>query len=122
MTAETDAQTNLLLDAEWRKTLPEAFRPVAERHGKHRFAIAYNIGAASEAIGLLAQGAQASRNQKGMALCQNLAQSMNQLAAYAIELHSIDQKLLFEIQQDIMNASILQQSAPSAGSKIIVPS
>lgn len=120
MTEETDKQTNLLLDAEWRETLPAAFRPVAERHGKHRFAIAYNIGAATEALGIVASAV--GRNQKLVHVCQNLAQSLNQLAAYSLELHSIDQKLLLDIQQDIVHASILQQSAPSAGSKIIVAS
>lgn len=120
MTEETDRQADMLLDAEWRMTLPEAFRPVAERHGKHRFSIAYNIGAATEALGIISQSV--GRNPKLARLCQGLAMSMSQLAGYSLELHKLDQKLLFEIQQDIMNASILQQSAPSAGSKIVIPS
>lgn len=120
MTDETDKQTDFLLEAEWRLSLPEAFRPVAERYGKHKFAIAYNCGAAQEGIQRISQ--RFSRDIEVGKVCQMIAGAMNQLAAYSLELHKMDTKELTEIQTDIMRASVLQQAAPTPGGKIVIAS
>lgn len=120
MTEETDKQTDLLLEADWRLTLPEAFRPVAERYGKHKFAIAYNCGAAQEGLERIMK--RVNNNMELAKVTQMVAGALNQLASYALEAQKMTSTELITIQQDIMRASMLQQAAPNPGGKIIVAS
>jgi hypothetical protein len=108
-------------DAEWRKTLPEVFRTVAQRYGKMKFSIAWNAGAAQEGLRHLADG---FKNHKTvLPLVMQVATSANQLAAYAIEAAGMTYEDLREVQVDIERAATLAtMDTRTPAGKIILPS
>lgn len=117
---QTTKQTDELLEAGWRMTLPEVFRPAAERHGMNAFKIAYAIGAVRETLTLLAGITMKANVQRAVQIC---AESASQLAAYSMELHKLDQTKISEICLDIERAAQLGAATmQEPGNKIILPS
>lgn len=118
--AITVEEADKLLETAWRQTLPEAFRPIAERYGKHKFALAYNIGGCNEAMQKIAFRTKNSNELRHA--CQFAVGAMNQITNYALLGLGMEIKEVMEIQQDIERASMLQQAAPTPGGKIILAS
>ena len=107
-------------EAEWRLSLPEVFRPIAQRYGKDKFAVAWHAGAAQEALMLLhkAFGKYPNANT----LIMNAAASSNQLAFYAAESQQMTYADVQAIQLDIQQASTLANATRMQAGRIIVPS
>lgn len=116
----TPEQAALLLEANWRETLPPEFRPVAERHGQIKFTLAYNIGSANEAIALLHR--RCKNNAELNTAIQFLIRAMNMLAEYSLQYKGMDYLKLAEIQKDIEIAAQLSAATrQQEGGRIILP-
>lgn len=112
--------TNLDEEAKWRETLPIFFRPVAERHGKQMFVLAFSAGAISEALQLITR--RNAGNREMLQALKALAENCNNITTYAMDHLSMDRVKLSEIQLDIVRAVELARPAANNGGQIILPS
>lgn len=103
----TTEQTPELFPEEltWRETLPEVFRPIAARWGKHKFYVAWHAGASQEALNNLTQAA--GNNKMIVNIVGFAAAAANQLAMYALESQQMTIAELQEIQRDIERGAAL---------------
>lgn len=107
-------------EVEWRKTLPLEFQPVAQRHGRELFALAYNIGAIRE--GLQTLGSSTKPNSPAMGLLNAIANGANQLTIMLLEAKQIPWEKVQEIQKDCeIAAQLLGAQRTKPGSSIILP-
>jgi len=121
MTPEEQKQADFTLEAEWRQSLPEVYRPIAERYGKDEFIIAYAIGSVNEALGLI--GKMARGNETVRKAIFFAVSGANNLATYALIGKGMDVARLAEIQRDIERAAALSGATAVDGKgRIIVPS
>ena len=121
MTEETDKQTDFTLEASWRQTLPEVYRPIAERYGKDEFIIAYAIGSVNGALGLINK--LGSKNETVRKAVFFAISGANNLATYALLGKGMNLQRLAEIQQDIERAAALSAAtATDARGRIVLPS
>ena len=107
-------------DLEWRENLPPEFRSIAKRTGRELFAIAYNIGAITEALMILNR--RVGGNNELMRAVTVLQNSANQITALLLDSKEITVPQIKEIQRDIEIASQLagaQRNTP--GGQIILP-
>lgn len=107
-------------ELQWRETLPEVFRPIAARWGKHKYSVAWYAGASQEALGNLVQSA--GSNKAIVAMLNQAAVAANQLAMYAMESQNMTIAEVREIQRDIERGAQLAGASNIKAGRIVVPS
>jgi len=120
MTAEETKQTDFILEAPWRETLPPVLRPVAERYGKRFFMLAYNIGSVNEALAIVSE--RTTHNNELQHCVRFLVNGLNVLATASMDGAGMTPVKLAEIQLDITRAIQLSGANLTPSGKIIVPS
>ena len=108
-------------DATWRLNLPEVFRPIALRYGKHKFSVAWNAGSVQESLMLISSKLHKIHELQPAVMMA--ASAANQLAMYAAESQGMTYSDIREIQMDIERAAALHgASRVGQGGKLIIPS
>ena len=117
----TPEQARTLLEANWRQQLPPEMRPVAERHGRELFILAYNIGSVNEALRVLQRRCSGNRElEKAMYF---IAQASNMMASDLMMLREHTPMKIAEVQRDIERAAALAgASRVGENNKLIIPS
>lgn len=119
--SEAAEQTRVLLETAWRNNLPEVMRPVAERHGKDLFILAYNIGSVNEALRILHRRCAGNRElEKAMHF---IGQATNMMASDLMIVKGYTMDKIRETQLDIERAAALSDASRVGNDgKIILPS
>ena len=108
-------------DAQWRLGLPEVFRPIALRYGKHKFSVAWNAGSVQECLMVISSKLHKIHELQPAVMMA--ASAANQLAMYAAESQGMTYSDIREIQLDIERAAALHGASRVGGNgKLIIPS
>ena len=105
-------------EAEWRNTLPFEMQHIAEKWGRVKFAIAWNIGSINEACMVLNK-----RTKGNMELTRAmfaLTSSMDQLTGMLLDEKEMSYEIVREIQREV-EITVALASAQKPASKLILP-
>ncbi len=105
-------------DLAWRNSLPQALRPVAERHGRALFEIALNCLGATERLSHMAARIKAADAQQNLA---DLAQICNNLGGAALAAIGVERPTFDQAVRDIQEASMRTVVAPPPEAIILPP-
>ena len=81
--------------------LPEEFRPVAMKYGRHMFALVFDAGMCSQATGILAELANKHQSRGGIHAVQVLANAFNEISTAYAKSKGWDEAILAQCDRDI---------------------
>lgn len=105
-------------EAEWRNTLPFEMQHIAEKWGRVKFAIAWNIGSINEACMVLNK--RIKGNMELTRAMFALTSSMNQLTSMLLVNMEVTPDTVKEIQREV-EITVALASAQKPASKLILP-